>query len=157
MTQVVFLLFFYRNSDEHILVCFVESRVVFALRNPFLLKCWKFQKKWQIASLPVRLQGFGLSHKQRLKQDRDSCAWDWRAFGFCSDPSPEAASDTGVGQMQFEGDKKKEKKGKFPISWSISFTWMLRQVSFTVQDTSCGVFFKYSEIINNNSNKNKNI
>lgn len=52
------------------------------------------------------LQGFGLSHKQRLKQDCDNPEWDCRASGFCSDPSPEAASDTGVGQLEFEGDKK---------------------------------------------------
>lgn len=58
----------------------------------------------------MRLQDFGLSHKQRLKRDCDSHAGDWKASGFCSDPSPEAASDTGVGQMQCEGDKKKRKK-----------------------------------------------
>ena len=69
---------------------------------------WKFQRKQQIASLPVGVQGFDLSHKQRLEGGCGNPAWEQRASSFCSDPSPEAASGTEVGLVEHEGDRRKK-------------------------------------------------
>lgn len=74
----------------------------------------------------------------------------WRASGFCSDTSPEAASDTGVGQVEFEGDKeKKKKKGKFPEVFLLPECLDKTPSQFKTHPFLFS--FKYSEIINNNN------
>lgn len=97
---------FYRNQMNVSWFVLLQKGGSLGTQEPHAFGFWKCQRKQQIASLPVGVQGFDLSHKQRLKQDCDNPAREWRASGLCSVPSPEAASGTEVGQMEFEGDRK---------------------------------------------------